>query len=87
MRFEVPVGQPIRYKTLINCTVRACGAAAADEIAPETAAYVIASTPSSPGPGRRALLRRPGARSTRVGCTPVRSRPEPAAAPGLCTPG
>lgn len=43
MRFEVPVGQPIRYKTLIF-TVRACETAAADEVAPETTAYVIVDT-------------------------------------------
>jgi hypothetical protein len=53
MRFEVPVGQPIRYKTLIF-TVRACETAAADEIAPETAAYVIVDTQPKAQVGRAA---------------------------------
>ncbi|MET3667356.1 DUF2155 domain-containing protein [Caulobacter sp. 1776] len=53
MRFEVPVGQPIRYKTLIF-TVRACETAAADEIAPETAAYVIVDTQPKAQAGRAA---------------------------------
>jgi hypothetical protein len=43
MRFEVPIGQPIRYKTLIF-TVRACETAAPDETAPETAAYLVVDT-------------------------------------------
>lgn len=53
MRFEVPVGQPIRYKTLVF-TVRACETAAADEIAPETAAYVIVDTQPKAQAGRPA---------------------------------
>lgn len=53
MRFEVPVGQPIRYKTLIF-TVRACETAAADEIAPETAAYVVVDTQPKAQAGRAA---------------------------------
>lgn len=53
MRFEVPVGQPIRYKTLIF-TVRACETAASDEIAPETAAYVIVDTQPKAQAGRAA---------------------------------
>jgi len=53
MRFEVPVGQPIRYKTLVF-TVRACETAAADEIAPETAAYVIVDTQPKAQAGRAA---------------------------------
>ena len=43
MRFEAPVGQPIRYKTLIF-TVRACETSAADEVAPESTAYVVVDT-------------------------------------------
>jgi len=43
MRFEVPIGQPIRYKTLIF-TVRACETSAPDEITPETAAYLVVDT-------------------------------------------
>lgn len=53
MRFEVPVGQPIRYKTLIF-TVRACETAAADEIAPETSAYVVIDTQPKAQAGRAA---------------------------------
>jgi hypothetical protein len=53
MRFEVPVGQPIRYKTLIF-TVRACETAAADEVAPETAAYVVVDTQPKAQAGRAA---------------------------------
>jgi hypothetical protein len=53
MRFEVPVGQPIRYKTLVF-TVRACETAAADEIAPETTAYVIVDTQPKAQAGRPA---------------------------------
>jgi hypothetical protein len=51
LRFEVPVGQPIRYKTLIF-TVRACETAASDEIAPETAAYVVVDTQPKAVSGR-----------------------------------
>lgn len=43
LRFEVPIGQPIRYKTLIF-TVRACETSAHDEITPETAAYLVVDT-------------------------------------------
>jgi hypothetical protein len=53
MRFEVPVGQPIRYKTLVF-TVRACETAAADEVAPETTAYVIVDTQPKAQAGRAA---------------------------------
>lgn len=53
MRFEVPVGQPIRYKTLIF-TVRACETAASDEIAPETTAYVVVDTQPKAQGGRAA---------------------------------
>ncbi|PHY21456.1 DUF2155 domain-containing protein [Caulobacter sp. BP25] len=53
MRFEVPVGQPIRYKTLVF-TVRACETAASDEVAPETTAYVIVDTQPKAQAGRPA---------------------------------
>ncbi len=53
MRFEVPIGQPIRYKTLIF-TVRACETAASDEVAPETAAYVTIDTQPKAQAGRAA---------------------------------
>ena len=53
MKFEAPVGQPIRYKTLIF-TVRACETAASDEVAPETAAYVVVDTQPKAQAGRAA---------------------------------
>lgn len=53
MRFEVPIGQPIRYKTLIF-TVRACETAASDEIAPESSAYVVVDTQPKAQAGRAA---------------------------------
>ncbi|WP_421737752.1 DUF2155 domain-containing protein [Caulobacter sp.] len=51
MRFEAPIGQPIRYKTLIF-TVRACETAAPDEVAPESAAYVVIDTQPKAVAGR-----------------------------------
>jgi hypothetical protein len=53
MRFEVPIGQPIRYKTLIF-TVRACETAASDELAPESSAYVVVDTQPKAQGGRAA---------------------------------
>ncbi|MFZ5671102.1 MAG: DUF2155 domain-containing protein [Pseudomonadota bacterium] len=47
LRFEAPVGQPIRYKSLV-ITVKACETSAADEATPEAAAYLtIDSQPKS----------------------------------------
>lgn len=51
MRFEAPIGQPIRYKTLIF-TVRACETSASDEVAPESAAYVVIDTQPKAVAGR-----------------------------------
>jgi len=51
MRFEAPVGQPIRYKTLIF-TVRACETSASDEVAPESTAYVMVDTQPKAVAGR-----------------------------------
>lgn len=51
MRFEAPVGQPIRYKTLIF-TVRACETSAPDEVAPESTAYVVVDTQPKAVAGR-----------------------------------
>jgi hypothetical protein len=51
MRFEAPVGQPIRYKTLIF-TVRACETTAPDEDAPDSVAYVTVDTQPKALPGR-----------------------------------
>jgi len=47
LRFEAPIGQPIRYKTLVF-TVRACETTAADEDSPDSVAYMtIESQPKS----------------------------------------
>ena len=47
LRFEAPIGQPIRYKTLVF-TVRACETTAADEVSPDSMAYMtIESQPRS----------------------------------------
>jgi hypothetical protein len=51
MRFEAPVGQPIRYKTLIF-TVRACETTAPDEDAPDSVAYITVDTQPKALPGR-----------------------------------
>lgn len=52
MRFEVPIGQSVRYKSLVF-TVRACETAAADELAPEASAYVVVDSEPRQQPGRR----------------------------------
>lgn len=47
LRFEAPIGQAIRYKTLVF-TVRACETTAADEESPDSMAYMtIESQPKS----------------------------------------
>ena len=51
MRFEAPVGQPIRYKTLVF-TVRACETTTPDEDAPDSVAYVTVDTQPKALPGR-----------------------------------
>ncbi|MET0337668.1 MAG: DUF2155 domain-containing protein [Caulobacter sp.] len=51
MRFEAPIGQPIRYKNLIF-TVRACETSAPDEVAPDAAAYVQVVSQSRDDHGR-----------------------------------
>ncbi len=53
LRFEAPVGKPVRYKSLVF-TVRACETAAPDEMAPEAAAYVIIDSQPKAQPGRSA---------------------------------
>ena len=50
-RFEAPVGQPIRYKSLVF-TDRACETAAPDELAPESVAYIVVDSEPRPQPGR-----------------------------------
>ncbi len=51
IRFEAPVGQPVRYKTLVF-TVRACETTAADEPAPDYAAYILIDSQALPTPGK-----------------------------------
>lgn len=51
MRFEAPVGQPIRYKTLVF-TVRACETTSPDEDAPDSVAYLTVDTQPKALPGR-----------------------------------
>lgn len=53
MRFEAPVGQPIRYKTLVF-TARACEVTAPDELAPDQIAYLTIDTQPKALPGRAA---------------------------------
>lgn len=51
LRFEAPVGQPIRYKSLV-VTVKACETQAPDEAAPEAAAYLTIDSQPKPVAGR-----------------------------------
>lgn len=53
MRFEIPVGQSVRYKSLVF-TVRACESAAPDEQQPESAAYLVIDSQPKAQPGRPA---------------------------------
>ncbi|MDP1616429.1 DUF2155 domain-containing protein [Phenylobacterium sp.] len=50
IRFEAPVGQPIRYKSLVF-TVRACELAAPDEQAPDAIAYLTIDSQPRPRAG------------------------------------
>ena len=51
IRFEAPVGQPIRYKSLVF-TVRACELTAPDEPAPDAIAYLTIVSQPQARPGR-----------------------------------
>ncbi|MES2033223.1 MAG: DUF2155 domain-containing protein [Pseudomonadota bacterium] len=51
LRFEAPIGQPIRYKSLV-ITVRACETTASDEATPDTAAYMTIDSQPMPLTGR-----------------------------------
>ncbi len=51
IRFEAPVGQPIRYKSLVF-TVRACELSAPDEPAPDAMAYLTIDSQPKAVPGR-----------------------------------
>ncbi len=53
LRFEAPIGQPIRYKTLV-INVRACETTASDEQVPDSTAYVMIDSQPKPQPGRTA---------------------------------
>lgn len=53
LKFEAPIGQPIRYKTLI-VTVRACETTAADEEQPDSVAYLTIDSQPKAAPGRAA---------------------------------
>lgn len=52
IRFEAPIGQPVRYKGLVF-TVRACETAAPDELAPQSTAYIVIDSEPRQQPGRR----------------------------------
>jgi hypothetical protein len=54
LRFEAPIGQAIRYKSLV-ITVRACETSAPDEDAPEAAAYMTIDSQPRPLGGRAPL--------------------------------
>jgi hypothetical protein len=51
LRFEAPVGQPIRYKNLV-ITVRACETSAPDELTPDFSAYLVVDSQPKAQPGR-----------------------------------
>jgi len=51
IRFEAPVGQPVRYKTLVF-TVRACETTAADEPIADFSAYLLVDSQPVPSPGK-----------------------------------
>ena len=53
IRFEAPVGQPVRYKTLVF-TVRACETTAADEPVQDYSAYILIDSQALPTPGKAA---------------------------------
>ena len=53
IRFEAPVGQPVRYKTLVF-TVRACETTAADEAVQDYSAYLLIDSQALPTPGKAA---------------------------------
>jgi hypothetical protein len=53
LRFEAPIGQPVRYKSIV-VTVRACEVSADDEDTPDAAAYMTIDSQPRPQPGRAA---------------------------------
>jgi hypothetical protein len=58
LRFEAPIGQPIRYKTLV-INVRACETTAPDEPVADASAYVLIDSQPKPQPGRVAPQAKP----------------------------
>lgn len=56
MRFEAPVGQPVRYKNLVF-TVRSCETTSPEEQADDAIAFVEVES-QTPNPGRPALAER-----------------------------
>lgn len=58
LRFEAPIGQPIRYKTLV-INVRACETTASDEPIADSTAYVMIDSQPKAQPGRVAPAPKP----------------------------
>ena len=54
LRFEAPVGRPVRYKSLVF-TVKACERSAPDEPVEDSIAYMTVDSQPQPEPGRPAL--------------------------------
>jgi hypothetical protein len=54
LRFEAPIGQPVRYKGMV-ITVRACETTAEDEDSPDSAAYMTIDSQPRAQPGRPAV--------------------------------
>jgi hypothetical protein len=57
LRFEAPVGHPVRYKTLVF-TVKACERSAADEAIDDSIAYLTVDSQPRPEAGKPALAPR-----------------------------
>ncbi|HEX3886737.1 MAG TPA: DUF2155 domain-containing protein [Phenylobacterium sp.] len=57
LRFEAPVGHPVRYKTLVF-TVKACERSAADESIDDSIAYLTVDSQPRPEAGKPALAPR-----------------------------
>ena len=53
LRFEAPVGRPVRYKSLVF-TVRACERSAPDEPVEDSIAYLTVDSQPQPAPGKPA---------------------------------
>ena len=53
LRFEAPVGRPVRYKSLVF-TVRACERSAPDELVEDSIVYLTVDSQPRPAPGKPA---------------------------------